>query len=61
MYEPSILDRYSHPYVRMPWEVGGQLCEPFVALGQDLEGVLIRSPHDLEDLGDVVVGDTLVE
>ena len=40
VHEAPVLDRHAHPDVRRPGERGGELREPLVALGQDLEGVL---------------------
>ena len=45
MDEAPVLDRDTHPDVRMPLQLSAELREPLVTLGEDLEGVLWGAPH----------------
>jgi len=59
--EAAVLDRHAHPDVARPRQLWRELDQPLVPLGQDLEGVLLRAGHHVEHLGDVLIGDVLVE
>ena len=56
-----VLDRHAHPDVLRPRQGGSDLCEPLVALRQDLEGVVAGLGHHGEDLLDELERDVRVE
>ena len=61
MNEAAVLDAHADPDVLRPGQGGRERGEALVALGQDLEDVMLSLAHRLEDLGDHLIGDVLVE
>jgi hypothetical protein len=59
--ESAVLDGHAHPHVRMPVERLRELDEALVALREHLEGMPVCAAHHIEHVGDVLVGDALVE
>jgi hypothetical protein len=57
----TILDAHADPDVRMPRQRRCELSQALVTLGQDLKRVPMGLSHDLEDLLEVGVRNTLVE
>jgi hypothetical protein len=61
MDEPAVLDPDAHLRIPGAREQRGELGKALVAVGEDLEDVLVGTRHDIEDLRDVVVGEALME
>ena len=61
VHEATVLDRYSHPDIRMPGQRAREVREAFMPLCEDLKRMPLGAAHHVEDVLHKLVGDVLVE